>query len=88
VVTDLVTPKPHVSDATEGACWRSAVGYERGRNILERNRHEREQHFYSGLQRQLELLRDAKVYQAYEREAEWLREDGAVIDRVMLDIPS
>jgi hypothetical protein len=31
------------------------------------------------------LLHDAKVYQAYEREAERLREDGAVIHRVMLD---
>jgi len=42
---------------------------ERGRDVLERNRHEREQHFYSGLQRPRELLHDAKVYQAYEREA-------------------
>jgi hypothetical protein len=58
---------------------------ERGRDVLERNRHEREQHFYSGLQRPRELLHDAKVYQAYEREAERLREDGAVIHRVMLD---
>ena len=31
------------------------------------------------------MLHDAKVYQAYEREAERLREDGAVIHRVMLD---
>jgi hypothetical protein len=58
---------------------------ERGRHVLERNRHEREQHFYPGLQRPRELLHDAKVYQAYEREAERLREDGAVIHRVMLD---
>jgi hypothetical protein len=58
---------------------------ERGRDVLERNRHEREQHFYSGLQRPRKLLHDAKVYQAYEREAERLREDGAVIHRVMLD---
>jgi len=58
---------------------------ERGRDVLERNRHEREQHFYSGLQRPRELLHDANVYQAYEREAERLREDGAVIQRVMLD---
>ena len=58
---------------------------ERGRDVLERNRHEREQHFYSGLQRPRELLHDAKVYQAYEREAERLREDGAIIHRVMLD---
>jgi len=58
---------------------------ERGRDALERNRHDREQHFYSGLRRPRELLHDAKVYQAYEREAERLREDGAVIHRVMLD---
>ncbi len=58
---------------------------ERGRDVLERNRHERGQHFYSGLQRPRELLHDAKVYQAYEREAERLREDGAVIHRVILD---
>ena len=37
------------------------------------------------LQRPRELLHDAKVYQAYEREAERLREDGAVIHRLMLD---
>lgn len=58
---------------------------ERGRDVLERNRHEDEQHFYSGLQRPRELLHDAKVCQAYDREAERLREDGAVIHRVMLD---
>ena len=58
---------------------------ERGRDVLERNRHEREQHFYSGLRRPRELLHDAKVYQAYEREAERLRENGTVIHRVMLD---
>ncbi len=58
---------------------------ERGRDVLERNRHEHGQHFYAGLQRPRELLHDAKVYQAYEREAERLREDGAVIHRVMLD---
>jgi hypothetical protein len=58
---------------------------ERGRDVLERNRHEREQPFYSGLQRPRELLHDAKVYRAYEREVEHLREDGAVINRVMLD---
>ena len=58
---------------------------ERGRDVLERNRHGREQQFYAGLQRPRELLHDARVYQAYEREAERLREDGAVIRRVMLD---
>ena len=31
------------------------------------------------------MLHDAKVYQAYEREAERLREDGAIIHRVMLE---
>ena len=58
---------------------------ERGRDVLERNRHGREQQFYSGLQRPRELLHDAKVYSAYEREAERLREDEATIRRVMLD---
>ncbi len=58
---------------------------ERGRDVLERNRHGREQQFYSGIQRPRELLHDAKVYAAYEREAERLREEGALIRRVMLD---
>ena len=58
---------------------------EHGRDVLERNRHEREQHF-TGLQRPRELLHDAKVYQACEREAERLREeDGAIIHIVVFD---
>ncbi len=58
---------------------------ERGRDVIERNRHGREQQFYAGLQRPRELLHDARVYQAYEREADLLREEGATIRRVMLD---
>lgn len=43
------------------------------------------QEFRHGLRRPRELTHDAQVYRAYEKEADRLREDNAIIRRVMLD---
>jgi DNA-binding PadR family transcriptional regulator len=43
------------------------------------------QEFHHGLRRPRELTHDAQVYRAYEKEAERLREDNAIIRRVILD---
>ena len=43
------------------------------------------QEFHHGMPRPRELTHDAQVYRAYEREAERLREDDAIIRRVILD---
>lgn len=74
---------------------------EKGRGVLESHRRERarspddavsgrerfepRQEFYAGRQRPRDLLHDAQVYRAYEREAEQLRENDALILRVQLD---
>ena len=71
---------------------RAVVLTDRGRDLLEANRHERHersweprQAFYSGLRKPRELTHDSKVYRAYLRAEERLREHGGRVDRVVLD---
>jgi hypothetical protein len=59
-----------------------------GRGLLESHRARDEgarQTFYEGLRRERELEHDVQVYRAYGREAEYLHELGAEVDRVILD---
>jgi DNA-binding MarR family transcriptional regulator len=65
---------------------------DRGRDLLEANRYERgervwepRQAFYAGLRKPRELTHDSKVYRAYSRTEERLREQGGRVDRVILD---
>jgi DNA-binding PadR family transcriptional regulator len=62
---------------------------ERGRQLLEshrRDRHDsRQQGFYAGVSRMRELSHDSKLYAAYLREANRLREQCAHIHRILLD---
>jgi hypothetical protein len=65
---------------------------ERGRDLLEANRYERpersyepRQAFYAGLRKPRELTHDAKVYRAYQRAEERLRDQGGRVRRVVLD---
>lgn len=62
---------------------------EHGRQLLENHRRERDdgrqQGFYAGVSRMRELSHDSKLYAAYLREANKLREQGAHIHRIVLD---
>ena len=65
---------------------------DRGRDLLEANRYERDdrshqprQAFYAGVRKPRELTHDTKVYQAYKRAEERLREQGGSVHRVVLD---
>lgn len=65
---------------------------DRGRDLLEANRYERDgrlhesrQTFYAGVRKPRELTHDAKVYRAYQRTEERLREKGGRVRRVVLD---
>lgn len=64
---------------------------DRGRDLLESHRHDRDegrdhsQAFYAELKKPREVEHDAQIYRAYEREAERLQERGARVDRVVLD---
>jgi hypothetical protein len=71
---------------------RAVVLTDRGRDLLEANRHERHEHswearqaFHAGLRRPRELTHDSKVYRAYVRAEERLRVQGGRVDRVVLD---
>ena len=71
---------------------RAVVLTGRGRDLLEANRHERaerswapRQTFYAGLRKPRELTHDSKVYRAYRRAEERLREQGGRVNRVVLD---
>jgi hypothetical protein len=71
---------------------RAVVLTDRGRDLLEANRDERQdrlseprQAFYAGLRKPRELTHDSKVYSAYRRAEERLREQGGRVDRVVLD---
>jgi hypothetical protein len=70
---------------------RAVVLTDRGRDLLEANRREQErswesrQAFYAGLRKPRELTHDSKVYRAYVRAEERLREQGGRVDRVVLD---
>jgi hypothetical protein len=65
---------------------------ERGRDLLEANRYERDgrsreprQTFWAGLRKPRELTHDTKVYRAYQRAEERLRDGGGQARRVVLD---
>lgn len=61
---------------------------DRGRDLLEANRHPDRGHgqaFYAGLKRERELEHDAQLYRAYEHEGTRLDDRGAEIERVRLD---
>ena len=65
---------------------------DRGRDVLEANRYDRDertheprQAFYAGLRKPRELTHDTNVYRAYRRADERLRQQGARVDRVVLD---
>ena len=65
---------------------------DRGRDVLEANRYDRDertheprQAFYAGLRKPRELTHDTNVYRAYRRAEERLRQQGARVDRVVLD---
>ena len=63
-----------------------------GRDLLEANRYERpdrthepRQTFYAGLRKPRELTHDTRVYRAYQRAEERLRDAGGRVRRVVLD---
>ena len=65
---------------------------DRGRDLLEANRYERHdriheprQTFHAGLRKPRELTHDIKVYRAYQRAEERLRDQGGRVRRVVLD---
>jgi DNA-binding PadR family transcriptional regulator len=65
---------------------------DRGRDLLEANRYERDdrihqprQTFYAGVRKPRELTHDTRVYRAYERAEERLRDGGGQVRRVVLD---
>ena len=65
---------------------------ERGRDLLEANRYERpdgnhepRQAFHAGIGKPRELTHDTKVYRAYQRAQERLRDQGGRVRRVVLD---
>jgi hypothetical protein len=65
---------------------------DRGRDLLEANRcerdertHEPRQTFYAGVRKPRELTHDTKVYRAYQRAEERLRDGGGRVRRVVLD---
>ena len=71
---------------------RAVVLTDRGRDLLEANRYERpdrshepRQTFYAGLRKPRELTHDTKVYRAYQRAEERLRDQGGRVRRVVLD---
>ncbi|HEX2339648.1 MAG TPA: hypothetical protein VHI98_04140 [Vicinamibacterales bacterium] len=65
---------------------------DRGRDLLEANRYERHdrtheprQTFHGGIRKPRELTHDTKVYHAYQRAEERLRDQGGRVRRVVLD---
>jgi hypothetical protein len=72
---------------------RAVVLTQRGRDLLEANRSmprdertpEPRQAFYAGLRKPRELTHDVKVYRAYERAEERIRDRGGRVRRVVLD---
>ena len=65
---------------------------DRGRDLLEANRYERDdrihqprQAFYAGVRKPRELTHDTRVYRAYRRAEERLRDQGGRGRRVVLD---
>ena len=71
---------------------RAVVLTDRGRELLEANRYERDgrsheprQTFWAGLRKPRELTHDTNVYRAYQRAEERLPEQGGRVQRVVLD---
>ena len=71
---------------------RAVVLTDRGRDLLEANRYERDdrsheprQTFWAGLRKPRELTHDTQVYRAYQRTEERLRDGGGRVRRVVLD---
>lgn len=72
---------------------RAVVLTDRGRDLLEANRsmprddrtHEPRQAFYAGLRKPREQTHDVKVYRAYERSEERIRDRGGRVRRVVID---
>jgi hypothetical protein len=71
---------------------RAVVLTDRGRDLLEANRREQQerswkarQAFHAGFRKPRELTHDSKVYRAYLRAEERIREQGGRVDRVALD---
>jgi hypothetical protein len=71
---------------------RAVVLTDRGRDLLEANRYERDgrsheprQAFWAGLRKPRELTHDTNVYSAYQRAEERLRGEGGRVRRVVLD---
>ena len=65
---------------------------DRGRDLLDANRYERHdrtheprQTFHTGIRKPRELTHDTKVYRAYQRAEERLRDGGGRVRRVVLD---
>jgi hypothetical protein len=80
----------HTSPLSSDDC--AVVLTDRGRDLIESNRHEQHersweprQAFYAGLRKPRELTHDSKVYRAYLRAEERVREHGGRVDRVVLD---
>jgi hypothetical protein len=71
---------------------RAVVLTDRGRDLLEANRYERDdrphelrQTFWAGLRKPRELTHDTNVYRAYQRTERRLRGEGGQVRRVVLD---
>ena len=82
----LLCTSPRSSDE------RAVVLTDRGRDLLEANRYERDdrsheprQTFWAGLRKPRELTHDTQVYRAYQRAEERLRGGGGRVRRVVLD---
>ncbi len=82
----LIRTSPFSSDD------RAVTLTDRGRDLLEANRHERHdrtpeprQTFHAGIRKPRELTHDTKVYRAYQRAEERLRDGGGRVRRVVLD---
>ena len=62
---------------------------DRGRDLLEANRRDRDddrhQEFYAGVNRPRELSHDAQLYRAYQRAEKQLRDEGVEVRRVVLE---
>lgn len=61
---------------------------ERGRDLLDAHRTRDDdypQRFHAGVGRNREMLHDAQVYRAYQQAAERLEQDGAHIERIVLE---
>jgi hypothetical protein len=84
---NLIESRPYVVGKTRTTV---VTLTERGRNVLEQSRRDREseprQTFYAGISKPRELAHDSHLYRAYLRTSERLTHQGARIRRVVLDV--